>query len=580
MTLLDATPVGQPAGASEAACAPTSQLPTPSRNASLPFRRGGFSTLCEALDYAARGETGINFFDGRGRLVEALSWRALRERAQAFARRLIGAGMEPGERLLLIADTWPGFCVAFFGAQYAAVVPVPVATPVGFGAMAGYVANLKRQIAASGATAVLAPDGLAVIAEHAAAEAGIGLAGSMARFEALPEPAVPLRKMTGGQRCYIQFSSGSTRLPLGVDIFQDRLMANIDGSLASQKVGADDSAASWLPLYHDMGLIGFLLAPVCAQRSVDLMPTADFARRPLQWLSMISRRRATITYSPGFGYDLAARRAATGVPDGLDLSCLKIAGIGADMIHAASLDRFAAAFAPAGFNRNAFLASYGMAELCVGLSFGRRGAGVRFDSVDEDRTRQFAVCGAVMADHSVEIRNGAGTIGVDGRVGRLFVQGPSVMPGYFDQPEASASALVEGWLDTGDLGYWRAGELVITGRAKDLMIVNGRNIWPQDLEWAVEALPRLRRGDACAFAVDDGSGEQVVLLVQAPTEGPAETADMLGAIREAVKHAASIDCRIVMLSRRHRLPVTSSGKLSRTRARDSFLAGELGAVAA
>jgi fatty-acyl-CoA synthase len=154
------------------------------------------------------------------------------------------------------------------------------------------------------------------------------------------------------------------------------------------------------------------------------------------------------------------------------------------------------------------------------------------------------------------------------------------MPGYFGRPEASDTALADGWLDTGDLGYWRDGELVITGRAKDLMIVNGRNIWPQDLEWAVEALPRLRRGDACAFAVDDGTGDEVVLLVQAPTEGPAETADMLGAIREAVRHAASIDCRIVMLSRRHRLPVTSSGKLSRTRARDSFLAGELGAKVA
>jgi fatty-acyl-CoA synthase len=150
------------------------------------------------------------------------------------------------------------------------------------------------------------------------------------------------------------------------------------------------------------------------------------------------------------------------------------------------------------------------------------------------------------------------------------------MPGYFLQPVASAAVLPAGWLDTGDLGYWRAGELVITGRAKDLLIVNGRNIWPQDIEWAVEALPRLRRGDACAFAVDGTAGEEVVLLVQCPvTEGEAAE-EIRSAIREAVKHAAGIACRIVLLSRRHRLPVTSSGKLSRSRARDNFLAGELG----
>ena len=284
-------------------------LPTPTRNAALPFRRGGFASLCEALDYAAQGETGLNFFDARGRLVEALSYRVLRQRAQAFARRLIGAGVAPDERLLLVADTWPGFCVAFFGAQYAGVVPVPVAVPVGFGAMAGYIGNLRGQLAAAGAVGIVVPDELAAFAARAAERTGAHLAGSMAFFDALPDAPVALRPLSGAQRCYVQFSSGSTRVPLGVDIRQDRLMANIDGALACQEIGSDDSAVSWLPLYHDMGLIGFVLAPLCAQRSVDLMAPGDFARRPLQWLSLISRRRATITYSPSFGYDHVARRA-------------------------------------------------------------------------------------------------------------------------------------------------------------------------------------------------------------------------------------------------------------------------------
>ena len=246
------------------------------------------------------------------------------------------------------------------------------------------------------------------------------------------------------------------------------------------------------------------------------------------------------------------------------------------MIQAAALERFAARFAPAGFDRRAFLASYGMAELCVGLSFGHRFGGVQFDGVGK---RRFAVCGAVLPGHRVEIRDRDGIIAGERRIGRLFVHGPSVMPGYFGRPEASAAVLVDGWLDTGDLGYWRDGELVITGRAKDLIIVNGRNIWPQDIEWAVEALPHLRRGDACAFAVEQDEGGEVVLLVQCHAESEAERAELIGVIREVVKQTAGIDCRIVLMSRRHRLPLTSSGKLSRTRARDNFVAGAYAAAA-
>jgi len=277
--------------------------PTPTRNSSLPFRRGGFASLCEALDYAAGGDTGFNFFDARGRLLHSLPYRDLRAQAQTFARRLIGAGVARGERLLIIADTWPGFCVAFFGAQYAGVLPVPVSVPVGLGAKASYIAHLSRQIAASGAIGVVAPDELAAYAGIAALGTTARLAGSMSTFDALPASEVELQPLSADEQCYVQFSSGSTRAPMGIDIRQDRLMANIDGSIARQELNEDDSGVSWLPLYHDMGLIGFILAPMCAQRSVDLLAPQDFARRPTQWLSLISRRRATITYSPSFGYD-------------------------------------------------------------------------------------------------------------------------------------------------------------------------------------------------------------------------------------------------------------------------------------
>jgi fatty-acyl-CoA synthase len=543
--------------------------PTPTRNTLLPFRRGGFGSLCEALDYAGKGETGLNFFDARGRLLERLPYADLRTKALRFARRLIGGGFARGERLVIVADTWPGFCVAFFGAQYAGVLPVPVAVPAGIGAKASYIRQLRRQILSAGAAAVVAPDDLADFAVEAATGTWARLAGPMSLIEALPEHAGDLQPLGRGQRCYVQFSSGSTRAPLGVDVCQDQLMANIDGSIARQELDADDSGVSWLPFYHDMGLIGFVLAPLCAQRSVDLLAPREFARRPMQWLSLISRRRATITYSPSFGYDLVARRVRQPMPEAIDLSCLKLAGVGADMIQPAVLRRFADAFAACGFDSRAFLPSYGMAEVCVGLTFGRRFSGVRTDLRDG---REFVSCGQVMDGHHVQIRGESGFALGEGHVGRIFAQGPSVMPGYFLKTEETQQVLRDGWLDTGDLGYWRDGELVVTGRAKDLIIVNGRNIWPQDIEWAVERLPRLRRGDACAFSVGGDEREEVVVLVQGEPAEMADRDELTASVHQVVREQAGVDCRVVLIPRRPGLPVTSSGKLSRARARANYLA--------
>jgi fatty-acyl-CoA synthase len=353
-------------------------------------------------------------------------------------------------------------------------------------------------------------------------------------------------------------------------------MANIDGSISAQDLNEDDSGVSWLPFYHDMGLIGFVLAPMCAQRSVDLLAPGDFARRPLQWLSLISRRRATITYSPSFGYELVARRAQAKMPADLDLSCLKLAGIGADMIQPTVLERFAATFAAVGFDARAFMPSYGMAELCVGLSFGRRFGGFKVDRPTGEQLsaqRAFVKCGRVMAGHRVEIRARTGVPLPERQVGRIFVQGPSVMPGYFGKPIESAAVLQHGWLDTGDLGYWCDGEIVVTGRAKDLIIVNGRNIWPQDIEWAVEALPQLRRGDACAFSIEGAGAEAVVVVVQNLPVGRSERQSLEGNIHQTVRETAGVDCRIVLISRRVGLPLTSSGKLSRSRAKAQFMSG-------
>ena len=569
--------------------------PIPTRNRQLALHRAGFQSVPEMLDYAAQGETGVTFYSARGEQLSALPWKEMRDRAHVVARKLIGAGFSRGERLLITADTWPGFFDAFFGAQYAGLLPVPVSIPVGIGGKDAYLDQLRRQFAASGAVAAVGLDDLAEFLADAAAEfPAVRLHGGMDVIEALPEKPVDLRPLQPDELCYIQFSSGSTRHPHGVQITQAALMANLAGMVgpAGLDIVQGDRAASWLPLYHDMGLIGFTLAPLSAQISIDYLTPRDFARRPMQWLNIIARNQATVSYSPSFGYDLAVRRGAAQVPADLDLSCWRHAGIGGDMVRAGVLERFAETFEPRGFKRSAFIPSYGMAEVCLAITFSKGGTGVRTDMVDrvvlseaqraqpaadpDDplRARRFVICGRVLPGHRLEVRDEAGSLLSDRAVGRIFVKGPSVMPGYFGEPEASREVLLpDGWLDTGDLGYMLDGEIVVTGRAKDLIIVNGRNVWPQDIEWALEARRIVKSGDSAAFSVDSGEGERVVVAVLARVSGDeARTAlvrDVAGAVREAVV----VDCDVVLVPPTMGLPMTSSGKLSRSRTRANYLAG-------
>ncbi|MFI5001568.1 MAG: AMP-binding protein, partial [Reyranellales bacterium] len=282
------------------------------------------------------------------------------------------------------------------------------------------------------------------------------------------------------------------------------------------------------------------------------------------------------------------------VPADLDLRCWRRAGIGGDMIRADVLRRFADAFEPAGFDRKAFIPSYGMAEVCLAITFSPQGVGVRTDSIeraalgelqravpaadpqDMRRSRRFVICGRVLPGHLLEVRDAEGKVLGDREVGRIFVAGPSVMPGYFNDPEASHEALTpDGWLDTGDLGYMLDGEIVLTGRAKDLIIVNGRNVWPQDIEWAIEAHRIVKIGDSVAFSVEaaDGDGERVVVAVLARVSGDEARAALARDVAGAVRETVAVDCDVVLVAPSVGLPTTSSGKLSRARAKANYLAG-------
>jgi fatty-acyl-CoA synthase len=570
--------------------------PLPTRNSKLAWRRAGFQSVPEMLDYAARGDTGLCFYSARGELLSLLPWREARERAHVAARKLIGAGFARGDRLLITADTWPGFFDAFFGAQYAGMVPVPISIPVGIGGKEAYLDQLRRQLATSGATVALSVDDLAgLLAEAGHDSPMLRLHGSMAVLDALPEKPVDLRPLRPADLCYIQFSSGSTRNPHGVQVTQAALMANLEGITGPGGLGLDvgDRTVSWLPLYHDMGLIGFMMTPLSCQFSNDYLTPRDFARRPAQWLNIISRNRGTASFSPSFGYDLVTRRGAPQVAEDLDLSCWKHAGIGGDMVRPDVLERFVQAFAPKGFKPTSLVPSYGMAEVCLAITFNPSGRGVVTDSVDrvalaeaqraqpaadpkdEQRARHFVLCGHVMPGHQAEIRDETGKRLADRQVGRIFLKGPSVMPGYFNDPEASEAVLSpDGWLDTGDLGYTLGDDIVVTGRAKDLIIVNGRNVWPQDIEWAVEGMRLVKPGDAAAFSIDGSDGERVVVAVLARVSGEEARANLARDVAGAVREAVAVDCDVVLVAPTVGLPMTSSGKLSRTRVKANYLAGQ------
>ena len=570
--------------------------PTPTAP-NRPLRAADFATITEALDYAATVETGVNIYSPRGELTEALTWARLREEAILLGRRLLASGLLPGDRVALVAESDSEFIRGFFACQYARLVPAPMPLPAPFGGRQSYVEHVRRMLQSASARAVLGPDALSDWMREAAEGLNLELAGSYADVAAEPAPGeLPGADPDG--LSYLQFSSGSTRFPLGVAVTHRALMANLFAiDNYGLKVGPGDRAVSWLPLYHDMGLIGFFLAPMAAQASLDLLPTAAFVRRPLLWLDLISRNGGTISYSPTFGYELCARRAESMSVEGLDLSSWRAAGIGGDMIRPHVLQTFAERFAPAGFSPKAFLASYGMAEATLALSFAPLGLGLRAETLDIDRlehdqiaapsskgarrSREFALCGPALPGHELEVRGERGQPLGEGQVGRIYARGPSLMHAYFDQPEETNRVMsADGWLDTGDLGYFTGGEIVLTGRAKDLIIVNGRNVWPQDLEWTAEAeAAALRSGDVAVFSVPGEGEETVVALVQCRTSDPEIRDQLRDSISGCLRMRHGVETAVVLVPA-HSLPRTSSGKLSRTRAKAMYQAGQFTSDAA
>ena len=556
-------------------------------SSSRTVRFADFPTLTAALDFAATCETGINLYSLRGELVEALPYAKLREQALDLAPRLLAAGARPGDSVGLIADTDADFVRAFFACQYAGLVPAPLPLPAPLGGREAYVDQIARMLGSAHARLLVGPAGMKDWVAEIAAKAPLDFAGALADLP--PSAGASLPEVSPDNTCYLQFSSGSTRFPTGVVVTHRALMANaVAITRDGLQVQPTDRAVSWLPLYHDMGLIGFLLSPMTSQMSVDLLPTGAFVRRPLLWLDLITRNGGTISYSPTFGFELCARRAEVASIEHLDLSRWRSAGLGGDMIRTGPLKAFTERFASVGFSDKAFVASYGMAEATLALSMAPLGGGLKTERLDverleqheavltddAERSREFARNGPALPGHELEVRDETGVVLPELGVGRIYARGPSLMRAYFEQPEETARVLsADGWLDTGDLGFLIDGEIVITGRGKDLIILNGRNIWPQDLEWTAEAeVEGLRSGDVAAFSVPGDGEESVIVLVQA-RGGDAETrAALVEKITGVLRLRHQVEAQVQLVGA-HALPQTSSGKLSRSKARTAYLAG-------
>ncbi|MCW1984411.1 UNVERIFIED_ORG: fatty-acyl-CoA synthase [Sphingomonas sp. R1F5B] len=565
-------------------------VPTPNDDAQ-PRRYADFATFCDALDYAAQGERGFNFHDPRGTLTQVYPFSQLRSDALAAARRLVARGIKPGDRLALIAETGPEFAALFCGAVYAGAWPVPLPLPTSFGGKENYIDQLAVQLASSDPCLLVYPGELAEMCGQAAARQGCpGLSWAAFDEGALADGDLPTADPDA--ICYLQYSSGSTRFPHGVAVTHRALLANLAGHSHGMDIGDGDRCVSWLPWYHDMGLVGCFLSPIANQVSVDYLKTEDFARRPLAWLDLISRNQGTtLSYSPTFGYDICARRISsqTSVADRFDLSRWRVAGNGADMIRPDVMQGFVNAFADAGFKASAFLPSYGLAEATLAVTVMPPGEGIRVELVEEERLsgsprdlsrparyRAIVNCGVPVLGMEVAIRGENGEELAHHHIGKVWCRGSSVMHSYFRDPESTAACMVDGWLDTGDMGYVNAqGYLFIVGRAKDMIIINGKNHWPQDIEWAVEQLPGFHQGDIAAFSVETENGEETpAVLVHCRVSDPEERVKLRDQIRDKVRSITGMNCVVELVPPRT-LPRTSSGKLSRAKAKKLYLSGEI-----
>ncbi len=555
-----------------------------------PLRDPKYSTLHEVLAAAGRTEHGLTFV-GMHEEETWLSYGEMVRRARQAARALVELGIRPGDRVVIGVPTSPRFMDAFFGTVLAGAVPAPCHPSPRAGRLDDYALRISRMLGVIGARLILADATTRGVLEAAVAaarpELGCRVVEELVANTAREGAEVAVHTEALG---LIQFSSGSTSTPKGVALTHRSLvaqMAMLDVMFGEQRFPAD-RMVTWLPLYHDMGLIGCLLTPLYMQIPIVIMAPEVFIARPLVWLRAITRHGGTLTGAPNFAYELCMRRIPEAELAGLGLHTLRQAFNGAEPVSAALMEAFARRFARCGLGQQGVLRPvYGLAEAALAVTYPtRERSPARWLAVDPgvlarearvvEGPRKLSSVGAPVPGVHVQIRDDAGDDLPERRLGRIFVKSPSLMQGYFADPPATAAVLAGGWLDTGDLGFVDAGELFIAGRAKDLVIIRGANYPPQEFEERLAGLEVVRPGwvVAAGFTPEGSESEELLILAERNHDLEAGDPAAVRAIRRAILEATGVRAHTVLMLPRGTLRRTSSGKIRRRDALQRFLAGE------
>lgn len=544
-----------------------------------------FETINEMLAAAAARDVALTFVNKREEDT-AVPMAQIRARALSIAADLISRGVQRGDRVALVLPTSPDFVQCFFGVLCAGAVPVPLYPPIRLGRLEEYHRRTASLLQAVDATIVVTDERirrmLGVAVESAAPRLGCITASGLGTD---PAAATEVEK-SSDDLALIQFSSGSTTDPKPVALTHANLLANLAmiSDYTDSEGTPDPVGVTWLPLYHDMGLVGNLLLAFYTPAPLVLIPPEMFLAVPGAWLRAISRHRGTHTTAPNFAFGLCLKRISDDELDGVDLSSWKMCLNGAEPISAGQQRRFAERFAKWGFTETALTPAYGMAEASLALTFKRvhQPAGVlgvdaetlAAEGVFAPGSKELVSVGTPVAGVEIDVRSDDGVPLPPGQVGRIWVKGPNIMAGYFGRTDLTDQAIHEGRLDTGDLGFEHDGELFVCGRHKDLVIVRGANHAPQDFELALDGMAGVRTGCVIAvgFVPDGEDDEALAMLVETDQGAPPTLANDIAAQVERITRIQPVH---VELLEPGTLPRTSSGKMRRREARTQWLAGTL-----
>jgi acyl-CoA synthetase (AMP-forming)/AMP-acid ligase II len=548
--------------------------------------------LCAIMERAAESKHGLRFLDRREN-EKYLPYGQILERVLGVAGALQKRGLKPGDKVALVLPTCPEFIFAFWGALFAGAVPVPLYPPVRLGRMDEYHERTARMLAVSQARIVLTDSRIKRVLGRSLAQANPDLGCEIVK-EVGNEDYAPA-EISPDAPGLIQFSSGTTRDPKPVLLTHRQILANvkvIEGAILKaypEPREPEHCGVSWLPLYHDMGLIGCVMLAVYHPAELTLIPPEMFIARPAIWLRALSKYKGSISPAPNFAYSYCTDRIKDEQIEGIDLSNWTCALNGAEPVTVAALERFIERFGKHGFKREAITPVYGLAEAALAVTFSDLGtpfAARKFDpgkllqgtaEPSEDGKRLVSV-GIPLPGYEVKILGEDGTPCPEGKLGALYAKGPSIMKGYFNKPEATAAALKDGWLDTGDTGFLSDGELFLYGRAKDLIVIRGKNYAPQTIELAIDELPGARKGCVAAvgFVPEGGENERLLVFIERDASGD-QTGDeeLSKTARRKITAATGLSPFSVVVLEPGTLPRTSSGKLRRNDALKQHLAGTL-----